>query len=48
MELVNIILFTVFGLYFDQVIPNDIGKKRHWLLCLHREKKGSALASNSS
>jgi hypothetical protein len=43
MECVNIIIFTVLGLYLDQVIPNEFGKKRHWLLCLHRENKGRRL-----
>ncbi len=39
MTLVNLIIFLVLAIYFDQVIPNEFGKKRHWLLCLHREKK---------
>jgi ATP-binding cassette subfamily A (ABC1) protein 3 len=36
---VNILIFTVLALYLDQVIPNEFGKKRHPLLCLHREKR---------
>jgi ATP-binding cassette subfamily A (ABC1) protein 3 len=36
---VNIIIFTMLALYLDQVIPNEFGKKRHPLLCLHRERR---------
>lgn len=29
----NFIFFMLLALYFDQVIPNDFGKKRHPLFC---------------
>ncbi|KAL4489354.1 hypothetical protein ABPG72_019009 [Tetrahymena utriculariae] len=29
MNIINISIFIVLGLYFDQVFPNDFGKKRH-------------------
>ncbi|EAR81921.2 ABC transporter family protein (macronuclear) [Tetrahymena thermophila SB210] len=29
MNLINIFIFIILGLYFDQVFPNDFGKKRH-------------------
>ncbi len=46
MTVANIALFTILGLYFDQVIPNEFGNKRHWLLCLHRSKKQNSRLSN--
>ncbi|KAL4478578.1 hypothetical protein ABPG74_006813 [Tetrahymena malaccensis] len=29
MNIINIFIFIILGLYFDQVFPNDFGKKRH-------------------
>ncbi|KAL4490757.1 hypothetical protein ABPG72_021811 [Tetrahymena utriculariae] len=29
MDVVNIVIFIILALYFDQVFPNDFGKKRH-------------------
>jgi ATP-binding cassette subfamily A (ABC1) protein 3 len=36
MIVVNILLFGILAVYLDQVLPNEYGKKRHPLLCLHR------------
>ena len=29
MTIVNILFFLIFGLYLDQVFPNEFGKKKH-------------------
>lgn len=51
MLIINIIVFAFLAFYFDQVFPNEFGKKRHPLfcfMCLKKSKKDQLLKKVSS